>query len=271
MLPMVAKVMKFLKLIKIYYLFAKQSFIQQMQYKMHFWFDLVINLIWASLRLVFYTLAFSGVVLVGDWNLQRSLVLAAVFMLIQAIVKVIFEINFRDFAYRIYNGELDQILLKPVSAQFILSLRRLRPAAMSRLILGGLILFFTLVNIHWQFSLSKILFFSWSIIISLIIVYSLWFLTLCLVFWVGNIDNIHTMFESVNSLSFMPFDIFPFPVTQLLSTIIPLMFIATIPSKMILNPDPLILVYGSFLALLFFVFSRKFWHLALKNYASVSS
>lgn len=260
-----------LRYLRLYYHLLKVNWIHQSQYLWHMVSDVIINILWSVLRLVAYTIIFRNITIIGGWTYETALSLSATFLFVQAISKALFEINFSDFAYNLYRGEFDSFLLKPVSAQFFVSFWKFRPASIIRLLFGICLLIIILKTSGWQFQWDHFGAFIWALGISTILTYSLFFMTVCFSFWLGHIDNINILFSNAYSTTNFPFNIFTTPWNEIVFTILPFAFIATVPAQMFWEANWLLLGWGTLLAGFFFWFSRWVWHQGLKAYTSVSS
>jgi len=121
-------------------------------------------------------------------------------------------------------------------------------------------------------ALVNLFFYTLLIFLGLIIVYSIWFSTLMLVFWLGNIDNIHHLFRPVYEVVRIPTNITGAVLKPILTYLIPLAFVATIPAQSLIGKlQPWLIVYGLGAAALLLWLSHRLWRFALKHYTSASS
>ena len=257
---------------KLYRSFVRNSILIDLQYRSNFFLFSLASLGWGLVYIFLYVFIFNNIDKVGDWTYERSLVLAATFLIVNALNKVLFEQNLKRIVFLVYQGDLDLILAKPLSSQFLVSLRQFSLKPFLRFILSWLILGVVLYKAHISINLINFLGFLFMLFISTIIIYSLWFMSCCLVFWLGNIENIYQFFHPVLRTTALPFDILPGILNELMFFVIPLVFIATIPAKTLLGlvSFPTIL-YGVFIAGFLLYLSHRFWSFCLRHYSSASS
>ena len=260
-----------MRYLKIYAMIVKQNLIHSLQYRQNFIISSIVNLLWSMMRIVFYLVAFSHIITVGDWTFEKSLVLASFFMLIQATWKLVTEQSLIQFPHNLYTGVLDQALLKPISARFLMSFKILRPTIIIRFITTIIILAIALNMAGWQLNILTLLLFLWAVGIAFVITYSLHCLGVFLAFWVGLVDNLYFFPRSFINMTYIPMDIFSQSITLILTLIIPLIFIATIPVNTLFESNFGILLIGTLMAIFFFLLSRHVWLWGLKSYSSVSS
>ncbi|NMC35964.1 hypothetical protein GYA49_02865 [Candidatus Beckwithbacteria bacterium] len=244
---------------------------KDMQYKGDFILRNIVMFLWVFMRYIFVFVSFNQIVTIGDWNFDKSLVLVSIFNVSHSLYKMFFEENFMNFASKLYEGELDQILLKPISAQFTVSIQDFMPRGFIRFLLSLVIFIVSLACVGWSFSLVKILGFIVAFILGFSFSYSIHFIVVCLSFWFGNVDNIHFLSRSFTNLTYIPMDIFPLGMNLFFTLFMPIVFIATVPAKILFEPNIGILVLEAIISILFFWLTSLVWHQGLKSYSSVSS
>lgn len=258
--------------LRIYKAFLKNSVMAESQYRGNFFLLILLNFGWALVYIFLYTFIFKNIDQVGDWTYERSLVLAATFLLITALTSFLFKQNLSRIAQLVYYGGLDLILTKPLSSQFYVSLRQFYLRPFLRFIFGWLVLFTVLFKTNIQ--INFLLFFSYlfMMLIAVLVGYSLWFMSCCLVFWLGNVENIHEGFYAVLRITALPFDLFPGVLKEFVFFVVPLVFVSTIPAKTLLGLVSLpAVLYGVFIALFLLYLSHALWNYALTTYSSASS
>lgn len=258
--------------LRIYKSFLRTSIIADLQYRGSFFLLVLVNLGWGLVYIFLYNFIFRHIDKVGDWTYERSLVLAATFLIVNTLNKFLFRQNLKKFAQMIYYGDLDLVLTKPLSSQFYISLRQFYLRPFIRFILAWLILIIVLLQTNIQVTFLSFLNYLFLLLISTIISYSLWFMSCCSAFWLGNIENIYELFHPILRVTALPFDILPTVLKEVFFLVIPLVFIATIPAKAILGlvSWPTI-IYGIFISLFLLYLSHKLWKFALIRYSSASS
>lgn len=258
--------------LNLYFSFVKASFIRESQFRFNLLLTAFINFIWGLVYLLLYKFIFGHITEVGDWNYESLLILAAAFLVVNSLVKTFFELNFSKIATTVYYGDLDLILTKPISSQFYISLRELSFRPFLRFLMGCFVLYFVVLKTNVQITFFNAALFIFLILLSVVLVYALWFISLCLVFWIGNIENIYEFFHPILRFTVIPLDVLPKFLKGFFFFVIPLVFITTIPVKTLVGQAswPTIL-YGIFIASLLLLLSHKLWNLALTRYSSASS
>jgi len=97
-------------------------------------------------------------------------------------------------------------------------------------------------------------------------------LAMTLSFWLVRVDNLSALVDTILYMARFPTDIFRGVMQRILTFVIPLAFIATIPSKAMLGRmEWWLLPVGVGLASLFLVSAILFWRFATRHYSSASS
>ena len=111
-----------------------------------------------------------------------------------------------------------------------------------------------------------------TLICSISILYSLWFLISTTTIWFVKTWNATEVLRSFLYIGRFPLNSFSLYLRIFFSTIIPIAFITTIPSEVILGISPIWkILMEVFVSFIFIYSSRKFWKYALKFYSSASS
>jgi ABC-2 type transport system permease protein len=235
-------------------------------------FSNLVSLLWALFFIFAFVIIYQHVEVVNGWTQQQVILLLAVYFLSDRIFDTLFEINFGNFVYLVNSGELDLVLTKPVSAQFVVSLRRISFSfLLSLLAMLGLVVYLA-VSFFGPIRLTQWILFVVLLISGVVISYSLWFMSLLPVFWWGRVENIHHLFRFFHQLTRIPLDITGPILRPLLTYVLPLIFIVTVPAQSLLGIFnwPL-LVFAVLVAIFLLWLSSRAWRFSLRHYGSASS
>jgi len=257
--------------LKLYWSFFKNCLIREMEFRSHFFLINFISLSWAICFLLVYFFIYQHVDSVQGWTLEQVLLLTAIYFFIDRIFDSFFEINFDNFINLVNQGDLDLVLTKPVSSQFIVSLRHFSfSMVFSNIAMIGVIVYLCRLY-FWPLSGWVIINFLMLIICAIVITYSLWFITLLPVFWWGRARNLNEFFRPIHQLGRVPIDVTG-KLKPFLTYVIPLAFISTIPAQALIGRLSIHLVfYGVFVAGFLLWLSHRLWRFSLKHYTSASS
>lgn len=258
--------------LRLYWYFFKNCLVREMEFRTHFLFSNLVSLSWAILFIFAFVIIYGHVEAVNGWTQPQMILLLAVYFLSDRIFDTFFEINFGDFVYLVNKGDLDLVLTKPVSAQFVVSLRRISFSfLLSLLAMLGLVIYLASANFGPITPLQWLMF-TVLIISGVVISYSLWFMSLLPVFWWGRVENIHHLFRFFHQLTRIPLDITGPVLRPLLTYLLPLIFVVTVPAQSLIGTlNWTLVVFGLAAAIFLLWLSRQAWQFSLKHYGSASS
>lgn len=218
-----------LRIIKSYIRLSYKNYIQfPLDFLMNFvmvLFDVI------GVVLFWWSLAELNISLVG-WTNEELLVFVGFSVFSEAVSKILF--GFRDLEYFILDGSFDKFLIRPINPVKTMLLEKLNIfAIVCKTILA--IGIFLVVGFFTSLKLQN----EWMAVLTLIagtLAYELLYGTFSLLaFWFGKIFYARNLVFSFRSIRKYPLDIFSAPIKNIFTFIIPLAFIATIPTNIILG------------------------------------
>lgn len=260
---------KFLKYLKVYRKMAINSFVVWLTRRN----ALLIFLLGKVIRYTFYFLfliylikstnGFSG------FNGNQILFFTATYVLIDTLAQFLFR-SVYSFRQLVVTGDLDLVLLKPINPLFRSLLGGADPVDLITLpaIIGVVIYIGSFLNP----SILDIFYYILLIINGIIITASFHIAVLALGIITMEIDHTVMIYRDLISMGRFPTDIYKEPFKTILTFIIPVGLMITLPAKAfmgLINFSGIILVMFFGFGLLYL--STKFWHFALKKYTSASS
>lgn len=261
--------MKYLKLLWIFY---KTSFMADIEYRFNMVLKVLTDILWYVGQLSVFEVIFHHAGSISDWNLSSTRVFMGVLFVVDAFWMLLFSENLDHMSNRVRSGELDLLLVKPVNSQFMLSFKKMNtPYMLNILITLGYLIW--ALNAH--LGESALLGLFWLILTipcSLIIVYSIRFLFSCLSVIYVNAESIGWLWYQVYRLGTRPDSIYPRWLRYVVLSILPVGFIASVPSRIIMGiSEPWMWGVFPLLAAVSFYLSTCYWRYAIKHYASASS
>ena len=260
------------KYFDIYSLFNYTSFAIEMEYKINIVIDLITAVSGLTGSIFLLSIFFLNSNDIGGWSFEQSLIIQGIYTILNGITNTWFSPNLREIVKYIREGTLDFILIKPVDSQFFISFKRISPSGLIEILLGLLVLIYCFYINKIPVSTSIIALLIMTLICSISILYSLWFLISTTTIWFVKTWNATEVLRSFLYIGRFPLNSFSLYLRIFFSTIIPIAFITTIPSEVILGISPIWkILMEVFVSFIFIYSSRKFWKYALKFYSSASS
>lgn len=261
-----------LQYLKIYRTLIKLNFSSLLAYRFNFISDVLGSVTWGSFHFIsiFLLTAKSGSVY--GWSREELILLTASFSFIWGFFHIFFGKNFERIADIIHYGQLDQILLKPIDSQFMLSLNFINFTGIVRIIMGVIFIFIILVKNQIRVTLVNIASYLLLVFCGLILIYSLWYIITTLIIWFTRLTNLVDFLFTISGVSRYPPETMKNVGVYFFPILLPVILFVSVPTKVLLHKlllgDILQLVAAT---LVFFLASRWFWKFALRYYTSASS
>jgi ABC-2 type transport system permease protein len=261
-----------LRYLRLFGLFART----ELQYELEYRANLAIELfhmciivgtsIGAVLVLFYYTDQMNG------WTLEQMLVLLGVFYVVQGLEEIVLQPSAEKLMEHIRHGTLDFALLKPVNAQFLVSLRHLQVVQVAQVALGLAVIGLGITRLPSPPPFVAIASFVVMLACGFVLVYALLFVLSTLSFWFVRVDNLLAIFWSFLDAGRFPIDIYPGWLRLTLSTVVPIGIAVTVPAEAIAGRlEPLgvaLTVVGTVAA---WLFAAWFWKRGLRAYTGASA
>jgi ABC-2 type transport system permease protein len=184
---------------------------------------------------------------------------------------MLFSRNFERFSETIHFGRLDSILIKPIDSQFLLSFWLVDYPSLIRFFLSAPLLYYFIVQNHVSVTAVSFLSFVLLLCLSVVLLYSIWFLVITLTIWFTRLSNLVEILFYVTGFARFPKEMFAHLKNVLYYLVLPLSLLVTVPTKTLLQKVTVSdFVMLAILAFGLFFLSRKFWQFALRYYGSAS-
>ena len=189
------------------------------------------------LSISFYSLIYSQTDGIRGWTYANILALAGTFEIIRGIVHGLFMRNLPSLQDRIRNGDLDYDLITPVNTRFLVSCRRLIVMNALTVLLGVFLVAAGVVagagaGEGWP-SPAGVAGYLVILVLAGIGNYSLWFLVICLAFWLEKVDGLQEPYLEVLNLSRYPPTVLPPAVRVVATVLLPALVSAALPASVL--------------------------------------
>lgn len=245
---------------------------REMEFRGHFAFLVVSKLLWSVLSIALIAVIFRQIDVVAGWTFDEMIVLTGSYLLVVGLGNVLFFPNMARLSESVNQGDLDFILIKPVASQFYVSARFVTIGELPAVLVAVFYVIVGLVRLDFRPGAPEIATYVALIFIALALLYAGWFLTVTLVIWSGRIENIHYLVYPFLELARVPADVFVGVFRPVVTLVVPIAFISTVPSRALLGLfDVPLILYGLGLAAALLAATRVVWAFALRRYSSASS
>ncbi len=207
---------------------------------------------------------------IASYSLWQIIFFFATFNLVDTTTQLFFREVYRFRSY-VVSGEFDYVLTKPVSPLFRSLLGGSDVLDLPMLALSIIFLAVAAAKIGSFLSVLVLIYFL-LVLNALLIALSLHIIVLAICLLTTEIDHTIMIYRDITQMGRLPTDIYRFPINFIVTFILPVGIMMTIPAKALMGLINWQLILSSFsIAIIIFLISLKFWNLALKNYSSVSS
>jgi len=244
-----------------------------MEYRFSFLLEIFVECAFFMVTLFGMRVVFWNVTDVAGWTYPQLLMLYGINMVFSELVLgFVFIYNLRDLPHKIAQGTLDTILTKPINSQFAVSLWRPYFAMFPSLLSGIIIAVIGFRGTGSTFQMSSIVPFLIVFGSGLVMAYSLGMMITTLSMWFINAQPLPMLAQQFIHLSKHPYSIYSGMWKIVSLSIIPVAFMVSIPSSILLGILEWWWMPGSLLVAAVFLYaSNLFWNFALKKYSGASA
>lgn len=261
------------KHLTIYILFLKFSVMSQMEYRSNFIGNLSMETGYLFVKLSYVLVVYRSGSTINGLTPDEILLFIGTFVTLTGIYAGLFMINNFSLRGKIKDGDLDLLLTKPVSLQFMATLRQADLTIFSVDVIAGAIMVIiawarlsipvTLINVGGYLGLM---------IISGVVSYSLFLLPQILSFWMMNTSAIAEITDSFWDFNNLPMEIYTTWIKMVGVFVIPIFVVTNFPPLFVLKKmDSIYFAWALVLPLLMLYIVRFVWKKGLRGYSSASS
>ena len=113
-------------------------------FRWQFLTDLLNEVISVALALLLFDIAYDHAPLIGGWDHRQTMLLVGMFQLYSVLLGCFLMPNLGAITHTVHDGELDSLLLRPLSAQLLVSLRQIQPTGLFRVLPGIAVVVYSL-------------------------------------------------------------------------------------------------------------------------------
>ena len=263
--------MRYLRLVKYFVLSSAQS---DLAYRSNFFIGLlhsILNLIVGVLGLV---VLFGQVETVRGWSFASTLALLGVYLTISALRGLFIGPSLDALAGMegdVWSGRFDFTLLRPIDTQFFVSLRQWRLFGLIDLALGLGTLVVAVTQLGQTLPPAHLLEFLVALVAGVAIVYAVLLIFTALVFWSPGL-LFTWVFDAIFQLARYPIGVYPGWLQLVLTWVIPVGVMTTIPAEALSGGlQPGVLLGSVILAAILLMGASLLFRWGLRRYKSASS
>jgi ABC-2 type transport system permease protein len=261
-----------MNIIRLSYHYLRIGAMNELQYRVNFWLQLLQSAVALTVGLVGLALVFNHTSDLAGWSRAELLAVMGVHILIGGVIGALIQPNMLRLMEDVKEGTLDFALIKPVDAQALVSVREIRLWRLVDVAVGAVVLAVALVQLGEQVGPLALLAFSVVLICGTVMIYSFWLMLTSIAFWVVRVDEMINLFEGLYAAGRWPVGIYPGWLQGLLTFLVPVAFAVTVPAEALTgrlsasNFALAITLAGALLLL-----ARLVWRTGVRRYAGASA
>lgn len=257
----------------IYMLFAKNCFISQMEYRLNFAFGCMIECAFLIVKILYVVVVYNIGEKINGITPDEVLLFVGAYTAMTGIYVMLFWKNFTSLPEHIRTGTLDMYMVKPVSLQFITTMRYVDIGLPVPNLIGGIVM----IVMGWkrvgiEVNVLNVAGFIVYMIMGVFMTYAIFLLPQLLAFWVVKTGGLIEITSSLWDFNNMPMFIYNKWIQKIGIYVLPLFLITNFPPLFVLHKmsTPLML-WGIAAPVIFMFITRVIWNIAIRNYTSASS
>lgn len=245
---------------------------REAQYRAHFVTTVGVGTVQLLLALVPVVLLFGYTDEIRGWSGAEVISVVGLFQLVMGLLGAFVAPNMTRMTELIKRGDLDLLLLRPVSGQFYATVRWVAPAELVNAFAGGAILVAGLARAGARPGVVDVVQAMLLLGCGLVLLSCVWSAMVYLAFWLVQVNPIADLFTDLMRAGQYPVAFYPSAVRGFLTFAFPVAFATSFPAQA-LGSGSSWRVVGTALvaAVVALVLTRIYWRRAIRGYASASS
>ncbi|MCF2859908.1 ABC-2 family transporter protein [Pseudoalteromonas sp. SMS1] len=261
---------QFIKHLKIYGLLIKLNAIRQLEYRVNIVLGLLVEIGYLGIKLLYAYIIHDTGVHISGFAPQSLYLFIGTFILMTVFFVAMLQFNIMAFDRQIIEGEFDLILTKPVSAQFLATLKYVE----TWMVIPNIIVGVSLVSYGWHasdiaFDIVHVGLYVLYALLGIVTMYCIFTLPLLLAFKLHHISAFHSLVWALWDFNNLPHRIFPSPI-QIIGTVFLPIFLITNFSPLAVMGQLSIgeMIWGGIAPILLFFLTCWGWKKAIHSYES---
>ena len=256
--------------IYIYWKFVKNCLIKLMIYRANFFMSMAVELSFLFTKLLYVIVVYNAGCKIKGFTPDQILLYSGTFIIMSGIHVSLFFFNFSKIQEYVKEGELDMFITKPVSLQFMVTLRNVDIATAVPNIAAGIIC----TVMGWrkaQIPFTAVNFFGYLgfIFTGVIVAYCVTLIPELLCFWTIKGSAVHELSDALWGMNNMPMKIYKKWMQNIGTFLFPLFLISNNSFLFVIGElDGRAVLWGILSPVILIVLVRK---KAIQNYTSASS
>lgn len=257
----------------LYWMFVKNCVMSQMEYRFNFYMSCLIQLAFMGIKLTYVVVLYKAGISINGVTPDQMTIFIGTYSALSGIFVSFFLINFGSLSNQIRTGELDMLIVKPVSLQFLATLRRVDIGfSLVSVVVGGAMIIIGWTRAGIEASFINIAGFIGLTMCGIFLTYSVFLIPNIFAFWFISTGGLSQIVNQLWDFNNMPMIIYTNVIRTIGLFIVPVFVITNFGAMFVLDMmSPWLILWGILAPVIFFIISRLLWNFAVKHYSSASS
>jgi ABC-2 type transport system permease protein len=252
--------------------FYTAAILTDLEYRANFLTNMLMSVAGAIATILTMSIFFQHTATIGGWSYYEALLVVGLFQLFLGMVDTFITPNVQDFTEYLRLGTMDFILTKPLNSQFHASLRRINVWRGVDMLIGLGVIAFALNRLGVSPTLDRVAMFLVLLVCAAIILYALIMLLITSGFWFVQLENVMELLFTFYEAGRFPVTVFPGWLRVMLTFVVPIAFITTVPAAVVLGRlNAEFVLLAVIVTAVLFTACAAFWRYAVRHYSSASS
>ncbi|WP_202805719.1 ABC transporter permease [Actinopolymorpha alba] len=244
---------------------------RQITFRADLVFELVLTVVGLAASIAALGMIYTRTDTLGGWGPGEAIALLGTFQIITGLRTAFVEPNLQWFGKQVKEGTFDAILTQPAPAIFLASLNTCAPLALGQVGLGAIVVAYGVHEASVSITPAGVAAWLALLVAATVIMWATRALLAALVFWAPEL-TLDVVYDSVWQFARYPVDIYQRPLRMLLTYVLPVAFLATVPARVLLDTGQLVAVPVSIgLAIGSYLLAHLAWQAGLRRYTSATS
>jgi ABC-2 type transport system permease protein len=260
------------KLLRLFGILFSLSLRRQVAFRTDLVFEVALTLVGLGSSLAALAMIYTRTTSLGGWGPGEAVALLGTFQIMTGLRSAFVEPNLGGFGNQVKDGRFDAVLVQPAPAIFLASLASSAPLALAQVGLGlGVVGY----GVHLSpLALTPAGVAAWFalLVTSTAVMWATRALSGAVVFWAMEL-RLDVVYDAIWQFARYPIDIYRRPMRLLLTYVLPVAFVATVPTDTLLDAGgaSLIVPVAFAVAAGCCVLAHLAWRAGLRRYTSATS
>ncbi len=261
-----------MRYLTLYLHFLRYSASRAFEFRLDFFFRVVMDLIYYAVSLAFFTVIYGQTPLLGGWDLDQIYLFVCAYLLSDAIYMTVFSNNLWALPLLINKGDLDYYLVRPVSSLYFLSLRDFAANSFLNVLAAAGLVVWALARYPGELGTGHVVAYLLLIPLGTFLIYLNRLMFILPVFWLHSTHGLLEVSWTLSHLGERPVSIYRGWLRLALLTVLPLGFIASVPATALFDgPSWRLLLHAAAVTAGLSAAVSWIWKRGLAAYSSASS